>query len=103
MSKNTMNRKNRELMLKSDHEAGAQVLAEAKRVLERATEEVERYQAQYECATGHVARESVEASVLSSAANFLTNYVLGNIRFDLMVTYAARIEAHRAVLAQEVE
>ena len=103
MSANTLSRENREWMLKSDVEAGAKVLADAKRVLERAIEEIERYQARYECATGHVARETVEASTLSSAANFLTSYVLGNIRFDLMVTYAARIEAHRTILAQEAE
>ena len=104
MSANTLNRESREWMLKSDVEAGAEVLADAKRVLVRAVEEVERFQRQYAGAPSTIGTcKSAEAQTLSSAANFLTTYLLGNMRLDLFVTYAAKIEAARAVLAREVE
>ena len=99
-----MKRETCELMVESDVRAGAEVLENAKRVLVRAVEEVERFQRQYAGDPSTIGTcKSSEAQTLSSAANFLTTYLFGNMRIDLFVTYAAKIEAARAVLAQEVE
>lgn len=86
-------------MLASEKKSAVEVLANAKATLVRAVEEVERMQARLlgePYGLGTV--ETVEAQTLNEAVHFLTSYINNNVRFDLMLTHAVRIEKWATLL-----
>lgn len=78
-------------------EHGVEVIANARAVLVRSIEELDRYAELY----ANPIRWTNEEQVLSSVANHLSTYILGNIRLDLMVSTAAEIARARAFATDE--
>ena len=75
------------LMYEDAVETGAKNLDNMMQVLARAQEEIQRYKEQYE------KEESAEskAKILSWAVNYMASNILGNARFDILVSIAAEL------------
>lgn len=82
-------------------EYGAEIIDNAKAVLTRAIEELDRYARRYSDPSKHCT--STEEEVLSSVVNHLSTYIMGNLRLDLMVSRAVDIARARAVVEADKE